>query len=133
MTHGKVFIIDDDDDNLDYLSEMITRAGHETQTFSDGAEALDKMKEETPDMVFLDIQMPRMNGFQVLKKMRDSENLTSIPVIMLSAIGAVTGNEYDPDKIQSQYGVRPDAFISKPIKPDNIQEQLTKFLKPGLS
>ena len=133
MTHGKVFIVDDEDDCLAYLSEIITGAGYETQTFSDSAEALDKMKTEIPGMVFLDIQMPRMNGFQVLKGIRDSESLAGVPIILLSAISAVTGDEYDPDIIQLRYGVRPDAFISKPIKPDNVREQLTKFLKPGHS
>ena len=129
MTHGKVFIIDDEDDNLAYLSEIITGAGYEAQTFSDGAEALDQMKTETPDMVFLDVQMPRINGFQVLKGIRESDNLANIPVVLLSAISSVTGTEYDPDTIQSRYGVRPDAFVPKPIKPDSVREQLTRFVK----
>ena len=133
MTHGKVFIVDDEDDNLAYLSEVITGAGYEAQTFSDGSEALEQMKAETPDIVFLDVQMPRMNGFQVLKGIRDSDSLTNVPVVLLSAISAVTGDEYDPDTIQSRYGVRPDAFVSKPVKPDNVREQLAKFVKPGPS
>lgn len=129
MTNGKVFIIDDEDDNLAYLSEIITMAGYEAQTFADGAEALEKMKAELPDLVFLDVQMPNMNGFQVLKEIRDSDNLADVPVLLLSAISAVTGDEYDPDTIESRYGVRPDAFVSKPIKPDKIREQLAKFAK----
>ncbi|MHC4487623.1 MAG: response regulator [Planctomycetota bacterium] len=130
MAHGKVFIIDDEDDNLAYLSEIITGAGYEAEAFSDGSEALIKMQAETPEMVFLDVQMPRMNGFQVLKAIRESDILAKVPVVLLSAISAVTGDEYDPDRIQAQYGVRPDAFISKPIRPEGVREQLARFVKP---
>jgi two-component system cell cycle response regulator DivK len=130
MAHGKVFIIDDEDDNLAYLSEIITGAGYEAEAFSDGSEALIKMQVETPEMVFLDVQMPHMNGFQVLKAIRENDMLAKVPVVLLSAISAVTGDEYDPDRIQAQYGVRPDAFISKPIRPEGVREQLARFVKP---
>lgn len=130
MANGKVFIVDDEDDNLAYLSDIITEAGYEVEAVSDGSEALNKMQAETPDMVFLDIQMPRMNGFQVLKAIRDTASLANVPVVMLSAISAVTGDAYDPDGIQERYGVRPDAFISKPIKPEGVREQLAKFVNP---
>ena len=129
MANGKVFIIDDEDDNLAYLSEIITSAGYEAETFSDGSQALVKMKEDTPDMVFLDVQMPIMNGFQVLKGIREIDSTANVPVILLSAISAVTGDEYNPETIQERYGVRPDAFVSKPIEPDKVREQLAEFIK----
>ena len=80
-------------------------------------------------MVFLDVQMPIMDGFQVLKGIREIYSIVNVLVVLLSAISAVTGDEYDPDMIQSHYGVRPDAFVSKPIKPDSVREQLAKFIK----
>jgi CheY-like chemotaxis protein len=91
------------------------------------------MQAEIPEMVFLDVQMPHMNGFQVLKAIRETDSLAKVPVVLLSAISAVTGNSYDPGKIQAQYGVRPDAFVSKPIKPEGVLEQLARFgkLKPS--
>lgn len=128
MTHGKIFIIDDEDDNLAYLTEIITAAGYQVEAFSDGSEAVTKIQEASPDMVFLDVQMPQMNGFQVLKAIRNIEDLAEIPVVLLSAISAVTGNDYDPETIQAQYGVRPDAFVSKPIRPESVREQLAKFV-----
>jgi CheY-like chemotaxis protein len=129
MTNGKVFVIDDEDDNLAYLSEIITSVGYEVNTFTDGAEALAKMKTETPDMVFLDVQMPTMNGFQVLKGIREIDSAANVPVILLSAISAVTGDDYNPQTIQERYGVRPDAFVSKPIEPSKVREQLAVFIK----
>jgi CheY-like chemotaxis protein len=129
MACGKVLIIDDDDDSLAYLGNIIGEAGYVVETLSDGSEAVAKMQVEPPDMVFLDIQMPRMNGFQVLKAIREAESLAKIPVVFLSAISSVTGEGYDPDKIQAQYGVRPDAFMPKTIEPKAVREQLAAFVE----
>ena len=133
MAQGKVFIIDDEDDNLAYLTEIITAAGYQVEAFSNGSEAVTKMQAATPEMVFLDVQMPRMNGFQVLKAIREIDNLAQVPVILLSAISSVTGNDYDPETIHERYGVLPDAFVSKPIKPETVREQLAKFIKSNQS
>ena len=129
MACGKVLIIDDDDDSLAYLSNIVSEAGYTVDTLSDGAETVTRMQAEPSDMVFLDIQMPRMNGFQVLKAIRKEERLADIPVVFLSAISSVTGESYDPDKIQAQYGVRPDAFMPKTIEPKAVREQLATFVE----
>lgn len=129
MAPGRVFVVDDEPDNLDFLTEIITAAGYEVEAALDGSSAIDRMREAPPDLAFLDIQMPRMNGFQVLKVIRETESLANVPVVFLSAIGAVTGEEYDSGKIEARYGVRPDAFVSKPIRPDEILAQLERFAK----
>ena len=128
MACGRVLIVDDDDDSLAYLSNIVGEAGYEVETLSDSSEAVPRMQAAPPDLVFLDIQMPRTNGFQVLKAIRETEGLTETPVVFLSAISSVTGEGYDPDKIQAQYGVRPDAFMPKTIEPDAVREQLAAFV-----
>jgi len=128
MACGRVLIVDDDDDSLAYLSNIVGEAGYEVETLSDSSEAVARMQADPPDMVFLDIQMPRTNGFQVLRAIRDADNLAGIPVVFLSAISSVTGEGYDPDKIYTQYGVRPDAFMPKTIEPDAVREQLAAFV-----
>lgn len=130
MSQANVFVVDDDQDNLAFLSRIITKAGYEAQTFSDGAEALTALQDETPDLIILDIQMPRMNGFQVLKALREQEAHAQTPVVMLSAISAVTGDDYDPDVIESRYGVRPTAFINKGGQPAEVQALLEQYLNP---
>ena len=129
MACGRVLIVDDDDDSLAYLSNIVGEAGYAVDTLSDGSETVARMRAEPPDMVFLDIQMPRMNGFQVLKAIREAESLAGIPVVFLSAISSVTGEGYDPDKIQAQYGVRPDAFMPKTIEPEAVRKQLAVFVE----
>lgn len=128
MVRGRILIVDDDDDSRTYLSSIVGEAGYAVETLSDGSEAVARMQADPPSMVFLDIQMPRVNGFQVLKAMRAEESLARIPVVFLSAIGSVTGESYDPDKIQAQYGVRPDAFMPKTIAPEAVREQLAAFV-----
>ena len=128
MVCGKVLIVDDDHDSLAYLSSIVGAAGYAVETLSDGSDTVARMRAEPPDMVFLDIQMPRVNGFQVLRAIREEEDLAEIPVVFLSAISSVTGEGYDPDKIQTQYGVRPDAFMPKTIEPETIRTQLATFV-----
>ncbi|MFC1453175.1 response regulator [Verrucomicrobiota bacterium] len=131
MARGRIAIIDDDEDNLAYMTEIVEEAGCAAEVFSDGASALATLKSQPPDMVFLDVQMPGMNGFEVLKGIRESDRLSGVPVVLLSGIGAVTGDDYDPDKIEDRYGVRPDSFVSKPIVPRDIQAELNRFLTPA--
>jgi len=128
MACGKVLIVDDDDDSLAYLCDVVREAGYTADTLSDGSEVVARMRADPPDMVFLDIQMPRTNGFQVLRAIREEETLAKIPVVFLSAISSVTGESYDPDKIQAQYGVRPDAFMPKMIEPKAVRQQLEVFV-----
>jgi len=129
MAGGVVFVVDDEQDNLDFMSEIIQDAGHAAMAFTDGREALAEMKKGRPDMAFLDVQMPGINGFEILKAIRGSGELEGLPVVFLSAMGAVTGEDYDPDTIEQRYGVRPDAFLAKPIDAEAVTGQLRAFVQ----
>ena len=120
MAGQKIIVVDDEQDNVDFIMAILSDASIDAVGFTDGSEALEEMNRETPRLAILDVQMPVMNGFQVLKAMRDVEALTDVPVIFLSAIGAVTGEDYDPEVIEKKYGVRPNAFVSKPIDQDRV-------------
>lgn len=128
MSQAIVFVIDDDPDNLAFLGSIITKAGYTAKTFSEGSKALTVLQEETPDLIILDVQMPNMNGFEVLKAIQEQPSLVEVPVIMLSAISAVTGEQYDPDVIESRYGVRPTDFINKGGAPSEVKEKLDRYL-----
>jgi CheY-like chemotaxis protein len=128
MPEGTIFAIDDEQDNLTFISAVISDAGYRAETSTDGATALDKMKASPPVLVFLDVQMPGMNGFQVLEAIRSAEALAGTPVVFLSAIGAVTGEDYDVDTIEARYGVRPDGFLPKPIDAERIVAEIRRLL-----
>lgn len=128
MTQTKVFVIDDEFEILAFMEQVITEAGHGVETFTDGHDAIKRMETHTPDLVFLDLQMPSINGFQVLRAIRQVPRLSDVPVVLLSAISAVTGSQYCPETLEARYGVRPNAFVSKPVLPEAIAEQLSAFI-----
>lgn len=105
MAHAKLLIADDDAKILGFLSEFFTREGFEVHSALDGLEALAKFKLVNPDLVILDIMMPKMDGLETCLKMRRE---SKVPILMLTAKGETE------DKIRGlTYGC--DDYISKPF------------------
>ena len=129
MEKTRVFVIDDEYEILSFMEQIITDAGYGAEIFSNGNEAIEKMRTTRPDMVFLDLQMPGSNGFQILREIRCISDLENVPVVLLSALSAVTGSEYCPETLEARYGVRPDAFVPKPVIPEAVNEQLDMFIR----
>ena len=95
MPNPTVLVVDDNPQNVELLEAYLIPEKYEGVTAYDGVEALEKVKESPPDIVLLDIMMPRMNGYEVCKTMKDSEETRFIPIVMVTAL-----KELD-DKIQS--------------------------------
>ena len=109
----KVLIVDDEKAIVDILNHNLKREGYETVQAYDGEEAIEKMKEEKPDLVLLDVMLPKMDGFSVCKTIRQS---TNIPVIM------VTAKEDVVDKVIGlELGA--DDYITKPF---SVREVLAR-------
>ena len=83
---GMILVVDDNEMNRDLLSRQIKRQGHEVMTAPGGAEALEMLREQPFDLVLLDIMMPGMNGYEVLERLREDEDLRRIPVVVVSAL-----------------------------------------------
>jgi len=81
----KILVVDDEDDILNFLELVLGEKGFDVVTASGGQEALTKAQLERPDLVLLDIMMPQMDGWEVLKLLRVDEETAEIPVAMLSA------------------------------------------------
>jgi DNA-binding response OmpR family regulator len=81
----KILIVDDEDDILHFLDLVLREKGYEVETATGGQEALTKAQLVRPDLVLLDIMMPQMDGWEVLKLLRVDEETATIPVAMLSA------------------------------------------------
>ena len=90
MALDKIAVIDDDEDVLAVLTDIISQAGHEPIVISDSTVALEQLVADPPAMIFTDVQMPGLNGFQLLKAIRENEKLAKTPVVILSSISAVT-------------------------------------------
>ena len=115
-----IMIVDDDADSLFTLNELVESLNYQTVLARDGLECIGKLKESVPDLILLDIMMPRMDGFQTLKKIKSKKNLENIPVI------AVTARAMEEDKrIILKHGF--DGYIPKPIDPLILTNKITTF------
>jgi sigma-B regulation protein RsbU (phosphoserine phosphatase) len=83
---GRILAVDDDDLNLDVLAQRLSRQGHIVTTATDGLEALAKARQQTFDLILLDVMMPRLDGYGTLAELKADEQLRHIPVIMISAL-----------------------------------------------
>ena len=86
MERGRILVVDDDLVNRRVLERALERAGHETVTAADGAQALSAIAEDPPDLVLLDIVMPGIDGIEVLERLKSDPATQHIPVVMISAV-----------------------------------------------
>jgi DNA-binding response OmpR family regulator len=117
MNKKKILIVDDEDDILHFLELVLREKGYDVATASGGHEALTKAQVDRPDLVLLDIMMPQMDGWEVLKLLRVDEGTSHIPVAMLSA------RTEAKDRVQ---GLQEGA-IDYICKPFSLQELLGKI------
>ena len=117
MAVNKVLVCDDSATDLTNIKSIVEGAGCVTVTASSGAEALSRAKVENPDMIFLDIIMPEMDGFEACRRLRDDPDTKDIPVIF------VTSKHQKADRVWAQMQGAKD-FISKPYTADQIVEKL---------
>jgi CheY-like chemotaxis protein len=101
----KILIVDDEPAIVDILRARLVAAGYEVCSAGDGVEALKKVKSEKPDLIIMDVLMPRMTGFEAMKKIREDPESRGIPALMISAKGSMK------DYFEDITGVE---FISKP-------------------
>ncbi len=88
---GRILIVDDDRNNREIISRQLKRIGHEVTAVSSGAEALAILLQSRHDVVLLDMLMPKLDGFQVLERLKADPSLREIPVIVISALNEVPG------------------------------------------
>lgn len=106
---GKVLIVDDNQQNLELLEVYLEDvAGVSVQTATDGINAMSKIAEDPPDLILLDIMMPRMSGFEVCKQLKSNPKTRDILVVMVTAL-----NETGDIERASECGA--DDYLSKPI------------------
>ena len=88
MTKARILCIEDDQDMIDYIKLILGKTGFEVIGAAGGAEGLDAMRRELPDLILLDLMMPGMDGAEVLLQKREDETICDIPVIALTALNS---------------------------------------------
>jgi two-component system alkaline phosphatase synthesis response regulator PhoP len=120
-----ILVADDEPYVVRSLSFVLQKAGFTVDTASDGEEALRKMREFLPKVMFLDVMMPRMDGFEVCRTVKSDERLKSIYVFILTA----KGQEADRERGMKEGA---DDYITKPFSPMEIVARVRRVLgMPG--
>ena len=117
----KVLIVEDNELNMKLFHDLLDAHGYETLQTREGLKALEIAREQRPDLILMDIQLPEVSGLEVTKWIKEDEDLASIPVIAVTAF-AMKGDE---EKIR-QGGC--EAYISKPITVSSFIETIRRFL-----
>jgi two-component system, cell cycle response regulator DivK len=118
----RVLIIEDDENNMELITFILERHGYVTLRATTAGRGLEMLKEERPDFVLLDIQLPDINGYEVLQHIRESEIGTDLPVIAVTSF-AMTGDR------QRLLNAGCNGYLEKPIDPFRIIEQIRSVLE----
>ena len=119
MKTHRILVVDDEVDIVDFIDDYLTGEGYEVIKAYDGAEALDKMRQDLPDLVVLDIMLPGLDGFEVCKQIRTE---STVPILMLTA------KDTDVDKIVG-LEIGADDYMPKPFNPRELVARVKAILR----
>lgn len=119
-----ILIVDDEEDVLDLLQLVFETSGFAVRRAATGKSAVSIAYEEPPDVVLLDVMMPEMDGWQVLRTLKADERTRQVPVVMLSARA-----ERRDKMIGLQEGA--EGYIAKPFSPSEVVREVQSFLERG--
>jgi two-component system alkaline phosphatase synthesis response regulator PhoP len=122
MEQKKILIADDNENIRDALTYLLEDEGYDLLLAKDGADTLRKVRERRPDILFLDIMMPEMNGYDVCRTIKNDPQLKSTYIIMLTAKGQVAEQERGKE-------VGADEYIVKPFSPMEILAKVKHILQ----
>ncbi len=145
----RVLVVDDDENTRRFLTVALEENGYEAVTAEDGDDGLKKVQESIPDLILLDVMMPKKTGFTLFKQLRKTEEYKDIPVIMLTGVaGSLEEDEEraEGDTMESPFDslrdalskaitkmreeglVKPEVFIDKPIDPEDLIEAVQSLI-----
>ena len=122
MTKAKVLIVDDDQDIVTMLQDRLDAGGYRTLTAADGQRGIELIEQESPNLVLLDLYLPRLKGMDVLKRMAQNKQCEDIPVIVMTAAGTI------PDAVEAMRHGAYD-FLTKPLEKDHLLIVIQKALE----
>ena len=121
MTAKRILIVDDEKDIVETLSFMLKAKGFDCICAYDGEEGLNLAKNSSPDIVILDVMMPKINGYKICRLLKFDEKYKNIPIIM------ITARSQEEDKlIGEETGA--DEYITKPFEFSDVLEKINKCL-----
>ncbi|MEJ2740066.1 MAG: response regulator [Dehalococcoidia bacterium] len=129
MAGRKILLVDDDPDIRDAITVILEAQGYEVITANNGLECFDMLSTEKPELLILDLLMPKMDGFEVFKELKSPKwaEFHSMPVIILTSVREEASlRRY---KLETGYTLDTDDYIEKPIVPDILVRSVNKHLE----
>jgi len=126
---GKILVVDDDPDILDALTMILESQGYQVCTARDGIEGLANLKAERPDLMILDLLMPKMDGFAVCKELQDPRWSKSkdMPILILTSVREdASRRRYE---LETGLELNVDDYVEKPISPDILLQRVERLIK----
>jgi len=125
----KILVVDDDPDILDALAMILESQGYQVVTARDGVEGLATLKAEKPDLMILDLLMPKMDGFAVCKELQDPRwsKYKEIPILILTSVR----EEASRRRYELETGLMLDVddYVEKPVSPDILLKRVSRLIK----
>jgi two-component system cell cycle response regulator DivK len=115
-------VIDDNENNRELISFILSYYGYNVIFAENGLEGLDLAKKELPDFIILDVQLPDIDGFEVLGRIRDDKSLISIPVIVMSSYD-LGSNRKRVNELENSF------YMEKPLNPDTIIGEVESIIQ----
>ena len=118
---SKTLIIEDNENNMYLISFLLKNSDHNVFQAYDGQAGVELAKAENPDLILLDIQLPKMNGYEVARELRKDESLLNIPIVAITSY-AMPGDQEKALKAGC------NGYIKKPINPDTFVGEVESYL-----
>ena len=139
----KILIVDDEPDIVTFLGAILEENGYASVSAKDGVEGLEVLYREKPDLVLLDLMMPKKSGISMFQELRKDPEMSHTPVVVVTGVSEVTGVDFrnfmykqplkDEQKFVETTGLTkytiPDGYVEKPIDPDELIKVIKKALK----
>ncbi len=119
-----IAVIDDDTELLKLMVLLLRRIGAQTTTIADGQEALHYLADGTPDLIILDLMLPHVNGFDILRRIRNDPRFDPVPVLVLSA-------KVEPQTIREVLEAGADGYVTKPYAANSLVDRVRLLLASG--
>ena len=122
MAKKRILLVDDEPDIVSLAQARLEQIGYEVISACDGQEGLDKARAEAPDLIILDLMLPKLDGYKVCQMLKLDEKYKAIPIILFSAKGQESDKKTGED-------VGANAYVTKPFEPQIFLGTLDKLLK----
>ena len=122
MSSARILAVDDSATILEMIKAILTAGGYEVLTAADGAEALDVARSESPDLILLDVMLPKLDGYRVCRLLKFDQKYKAIPIIMLTA---------KTEEQSMATGIRTGAnqYLTKPVEPERLLAAVAEELE----